>query len=79
MNITVLLLAAVLMSGCAGWTTFRSSAVTQGARVADEALDVSEHGVCEAPTMGAWQRRYGNSPEKVAAWAKLCSKSVLPP
>jgi len=67
------------MSGCTQYGIVKSAVAINGAKAADAELEVSEWGVCEAPTMGAWQRRYGTSPEKIDGWKKLCTKSVSAP
>lgn len=77
---TVLVILSIFgLSGCAGWETFQAGAAVQGARAADEALQVANWGVCEAVTMGAWQRRYGQDQEKARAWATLCGRQVFAP
>jgi hypothetical protein len=68
-----------VMSGCSSWNTMQSAASIQGAKAADEELETAEWGVCMAPTVGAWQRRYGGNPVKAEGWAKLCSKQAIIP
>ena len=70
---------AVIITGCASWETVQSGVAVQGAKAADEALQTSEWSICEATTMGAWQRRYGENPGKAKAWAELCGvRPILP-
>jgi hypothetical protein len=69
----------VVVSGCTSWNTLQSGVAVQGAKAADEALETSEWGICEAVTMGAWQRRYGENPGKAKAWADLCDGQVVIP
>ena len=71
MNQLLIPLAALLLTGCASL----DYAADRGADVSDGALEASEWGLCRAPTMGAWLRRYGADPDRAAAWAALC----LPP
>lgn len=73
------LILLFLVSGCAEFSAFKSGVASHGASAADEALAVSEWGVCKAPTMGAWQRRYGNNPDKAAGWRGLCSDGAVIP
>lgn len=75
---TALILMALFLSGCASWETLQAGVAIQGARAADEALQVHEWGICEAATVGSWKRRYGQDPDKADAWAKLCSKNAQP-
>lgn len=75
----LLVLAAVGLSGCASWNNFQTAVVVNGASLADEELQSALWGVCEAPTMGAWQRRFGTDPEKAKAWALMCSKATIAP
>jgi hypothetical protein len=72
-------LCAVIIPGCTSWNTLQSGIAVEGARAADEALETAEWGLCEATTMGAWQRRYGGNPDKAQAWSELCGKQVLMP
>lgn len=67
------------LSGCAGYDTVKTAVATNGAKAADEELQAAEWGVCEATTMGAWQRRYGTQPDKVDGWRRLCTKAVTTP
>lgn len=75
----VIILTVISLPGCTSWNSFQSGVAIQGAKVADEALETSEWGVCELPTMGAWQRRYGENPEKARAWAELCGVTLTVP
>lgn len=76
---TVLVLLILMLTGCAEMSAFRFGFASHGADVADQALATAEWGVCKAPTMGAWQRRYGNNPEKAEGWRKLCSTGAVTP
>lgn len=67
-------LILLLLSGCAGWDVVQAGIARNGAKVADESLESSEWAICQAPTMGAWMRRYGKDPEKMEAWLKLCGR-----
>lgn len=77
----VVLIAAVIasLSGCAEFSAVKTGVASHGAQAADEALIVSEWGVCQATTMGAWQRRYGADPVKADGWRKLCSQAAVTP
>lgn len=78
MKILAALLLATL-SGCAGFSAVKTAVAVEGAKVADEALQVSEWGMCEATTVGAWKRKFGQNPEKAEAWSKLCSDPAVAP
>jgi hypothetical protein len=77
-TLTILLLAAV-MNGCAQFSLFKSAVAVEGARVADEALTVSEWGQCEAATVGAIKRRYKDNPEGLRRWQEFCSSTRFTP
>jgi uncharacterized protein YceK len=79
MKTGIVMIVVLLLAGCSSWNTMQSAASIQGAKVADEELETAEWGVCMAPTVGAWQRRYGNAPTKAEGWAKLCSKPAITP
>lgn len=79
MKAAIAVLALLMLAGCAGWSSLKYGVAKEGAIVADEALDASEWGVCEATTMGAWQRRYGTAPAKADGWRALCGRSVTLP
>lgn len=72
-------LVAAMMTGCAEFGVAKTAIAVNGAKAADAELEVAEWGVCEATTMGAWERRYGTSPDKIDGWKKLCTKSVSAP
>lgn len=79
MKTVLVLLMMALLSGCAGWQVVQAGVARNGALVADEALETAEWAVCEAPTMGAWQRRYGSQPDRAEAWRRLCSRDAAKP
>lgn len=74
-----ILALVVLFTGCAELSAVKSGIATHGASAADDALEAAEWGVCKAPTMGAWQRRYGSLPDKADGWRRLCGSSVTVP
>ena len=76
---TVLVIVLLLLTGCAEFSAVKTGIASHGAQAADEALDVAEWGVCEAVTMGAWQRKYGRDAAKVEGWKRLCEKAVATP
>jgi hypothetical protein len=76
---TVLVIVLLLLTGCAEFSAVKTGIASHGAQAADEALDVAEWGVCEAVTMGAWQRKYGMDAAKVEGWKRLCEKAVATP
>ena len=69
-------LGASLLPGCAELQVAKQAVADNDAKAADAELEVSEWGICNAATIGAWMRRYGNDPEKVEGWKRLCSKKV---
>lgn len=73
MKTVFVLLVILVLAGCSGFSTVKYAVAIEGAKVADEALQVSEWGLCEATTVGAWKRKFGQNPEKAEAWTKLCS------
>lgn len=73
------LILVVTLSGCAGFSAVKTTVAIEGAKAADEALRVSEWGVCEATTVGAWKRKFGQNHEKADAWRKLCSDNAVAP
>lgn len=48
-------------------------------KVADDALEFHERGICEMATAGALSRRYGGKPLKAQARAVLCSPEPVDP
>ena len=76
---TALVVFLLLLTGCAEFSAVKTGIASHGAQAADEALDVAEWGVCEATTMGAWQRKYGKEAAKVEGWKQLCTKAVATP
>lgn len=76
---TVLVLMMLFLAGCAELNAAKAGVAVHGARASDTELEVAEWGVCQAPTMGAWQRRYGNKPDKIDGWRKLCAKEPATP
>lgn len=75
----IVLMVCVMLSGCAEFSAVKSGLASHGAQAADEELAVAEWGVCKAPTVGAWQRRYGGNSGKAAGWRMLCGESAVSP
>lgn len=69
-------IVSILVSGCAEFGAIKSGVATHGANLADEALITGEWTICQAITVGAWKRAYGNDAEKAAAWRALCASGV---
>lgn len=61
--------AAVILSGCAQWSSFQQ----HGANAADGVLEGGLYATCVAATAGSLVRRYGNDPDGRAAWNLMCS------
>jgi hypothetical protein len=72
----MLAIAILTIGGCAGWSSVKAGVANNGALVADEALGAAEWGVCDAATIGAWKRRYGNDSGKVEGWRALCGTQI---
>lgn len=69
MKIFILVIAAVLLSGCAAMDMFKEKA----AELNDEGLISAEFTICKAASIGSIMRRYGLSEEKAKAWKVLCT------
>ena len=76
---TALVLFVLLLSGCAEFGAVKSGIASHGAQAADETRTVAEWTLCQAITVGAWQRAYGADPDKREGWAKLCSAKATTP
>ena len=76
MRLSVMALIALLLSGCSGLDAFRSGIADHGAEVSDRALVDAQWLMCNAVSVGAWRRAFGNSPEKAAAWRTLCAETM---
>lgn len=64
------------LSGCTSLDAFRSGIADHGAEVSDRALVDAQWLMCNAVSVGAWRRAFGNSPEKAAAWRTLCAETM---
>lgn len=69
------IVAAISISGCAATHNIVTAAAASAANAEDIALIDIEYGLCNAISVGAWVRRYGQDQEKAAAWRTLCSKA----
>lgn len=76
MRLLVAALAAISLTGCAGFNAAQSFVADKGSVAADEIRDTAEFAICRGITVGAWVRAYGASPEKAQAWRVLCSQQV---
>lgn len=69
----VVSLVTVLLSGCAEYGVLRQGVAGYGAKAADETRAAAQWSLCNAITVGAWKRAYGNDPDKAVAWRQLCA------
>lgn len=69
----LLILAALSLGACAQYDLATGLVKERGAAFYDETLIASEFVICQAASVGAVQRRYGQTDETAAAWRKLCS------
>jgi hypothetical protein len=69
----------MLLSGC-GLTTYGDAArdliSEKGAQAMDELLVNAEFVLCNLATIGAVQRRYGQSAAAAAAWKTICNANA---
>ena len=63
--------------GCAQYTMYTKAVATEGAKIADEALTDNKWFMCNALTVGAWMREFGNDSAKAEAWKTLCQESSV--
>lgn len=70
------LAAAAALQGCATWDAAQKIIAERGAKAADEQLESIEWGLCRQITVGAWVRRFGQSPELAQAWRGICSPQI---
>ena len=80
--LAVAAVATVLLSGC-GFTpegeAVRLAIKEYGAKAADAELVNLEWAICHTISVGAFKRRYGQSPAKAAAWRTLCEGAAETP
>lgn len=65
------LMAAVLLGGCAG-------VVQRAAEAHDTALESAEWTICHGASVGSIRRAYG-SPDRAAVWRQLCDQAGFDP
>ncbi len=63
---------ALFLAGCAGYDTGKALAIEKGTQAADEALDLGIFNTCQASTIGAVRRRFGDTPETWDMYQKFC-------
>ena len=81
MRTLCIIASAVLLAGCTEYFTSKAVLVETGAEVADEVLANVELIQCRAISIGAWQRRYGQTQELTKAWNTICIANpiTMPP
>ena len=73
--IELYLFAAFMVAGCAGIGD--TSAPTLAAQhAADQIRNVAEFQLCNAITVGAWQRAYAPNPQRATGWRLLCTTAT---
>lgn len=71
-NWIVLLMALLMLGGCAWFDSSLDDAKKYGAEAADIALKNAEWGACYMPTVGSLRRRYSGKPDTMAGWQLYC-------
>lgn len=75
--IKILVLTILAMTtGCGSIDMYRSVAADKGADAADQALETSVWGQCQAATLGAFSRRYPTVDERTTELAR-CDKEAV--
>jgi len=78
--LVVLLIVVIVLLATAGCAidprldAAKTAAVDTASRVADDALEAYEWGVCTAATVGSIRRRYGTSAPRMEAWQRFCEE-----
>jgi hypothetical protein len=73
----VLVLAA--LAGCSAIPQYEAAkpvVIDKASQANDEALVDAMLVICRGVSVGAWQRAFGNSPERAAAWRTLCKVDI---
>lgn len=81
MTVRLILIVATLAaasSGCSTLIPLADSLIPKAAEAADGMRSGAEYTLCNAITMGAWRREYGDNPRKAAGWALLCNPPAAP-
>ena len=74
-NILALSIAAML----AGCSTITSTEMRVASTLLDAELDGAELVICKLIPISTWQRRYGTTPERAAAWDRMCNAPASVP
>ena len=79
MKSLILLLAILMLAGCARLNTEANVALDKGIRygaaAADTELKTAEWGTCYVPTVGALRRRYaGGDQNRIVGWQLYCAE-----
>lgn len=72
----LLLVCLGALTGCAQFDSGKAVILDRGAALEDNILHDAETVQCRVVSIGAWIRRYGNSPELAQAWRTLCNQAV---
>lgn len=72
-----LLLSAILLTGCAEFTSVKNAIGTYTQTAADESVQVGRWKHCNAESVGAIKRIY-NTPEKMNSYNEFCRDVELP-
>lgn len=68
----ILVVCAVLLSGCAQVAPLVQDGLEKAAEAADAQLRLNLHLICNGGTTGAWTRYFGTRPKEAAGWRQLC-------
>jgi len=74
MRLSILLLA--LLAGC---STITSTEMRVASTLLESELDGAEMMICKLIPISTWQKRYGSTPERAAAWDRLCNQAQSVP
>jgi len=74
MRLSILLLA--LLAGC---STITSTEMKIASTLLDSELDGAELMICKLIPISTWQKRYGATPERAAAWDRVCNPAQSVP
>lgn len=78
-TVLVLVLLAVVATGCATYDAAQEVVAQRSAQAADEARETAEWTLCNGISVGAWRRAYANDAGKAGGWARLCAQPEVQP
>lgn len=75
-KLAILPLSLALLSGC---STITSAEMRVASTLLDAELDSAELVICKLIPISTWQKRYGSTPERAAAWDRMCNAPASVP